>query len=187
MGSISALKMIKYNIASINCCTEIEGPYKRLTIWFQGCNIRCKGCCNPDYQALIPRHIITLDELLKIITDAKKQFDIEGVTYTGGEPTLQQNLPLLTAKIKEIGLGVISYTGRLYEEVSDLLKGCDLVIDGEFKQDNLDNSRKILGSTNQRIINLTDRYKTNLNWFLQDGKMVEINVSNMIFVNGDKI
>ena len=93
--------MIKFNIATINRCTEVEGPFKRLTIWFQGCNIGCRGCCNPGYQPLISKHIISLDELMDIIAQASKEFGIEGVTYTGGEPTLQQNLPSLTKKSKK--------------------------------------------------------------------------------------
>lgn len=52
--------MIKFNVASINTCTEAEGPYKRLCIWFQGCDIHCKGCCNPDYQPFEARHIMSL-------------------------------------------------------------------------------------------------------------------------------
>ncbi|MEE0897994.1 MAG: 4Fe-4S cluster-binding domain-containing protein [Acutalibacteraceae bacterium] len=62
--------MIKFNVAAINCCTETEGPYKRLTIWFQGCDIHCKECCNPDYQAFVVRNLMTLD-------DEDKQIDFE--------------------------------------------------------------------------------------------------------------
>ena len=55
------------------------------------------------------------------IFDSKEKYGIEGVTYSGGEPTLQQNLPVLTKEIHNLGLGVISFTGRKYEEVSDIL------------------------------------------------------------------
>ena len=77
---ISALKMTKFNVASINTCTEAEGPYKRLCIWFQGCNIHCPGCCNPDYQPFEARHIMSLEELMAVIKEAKTRFEIEGVT-----------------------------------------------------------------------------------------------------------
>lgn len=163
------------------------GPHKRLAIWFQGCNLHCKGCCNPDYQAFEIKNLLTLDALVDIIRDAKEKHGIEGVTYLGGEPTMQQNLPSLTARIKVLGLGVIAFTGHLYEDVADALIGCDLVIDGEFQQENLDLTRKILGSKNQRLIHLTDRYAANEDWFFQDGKTVEINVGTIIFANGDKM
>ena len=70
--------MIKFNVAAINCCTETEGPYKRLCIWFQGCDIHCKGCCNPDYQAFTVRNLMTLDELIAVINDAKDKHDSNG-------------------------------------------------------------------------------------------------------------
>ena len=181
--------MIKFNIASINRCTEVEGPYKRLCIWFQGCNIHCKGCCNPDYQPLVPKNLLTLDELVKIIAEAKDEFGIDGVTYSGGEPTLQQNLSHLTEAIHNLGLGVISFTGRLYDEVKDILCCCDAVLDGAYIAEKAENNRRILGSTNQRIICLTDRYKDCIeDWFNQNGnKSVEVNVGTVIVANGDNI
>lgn len=183
-----ALKMIKFNVASINLCTEVEGPYKRLTIWFQGCNIHCKGCCNPDYQALVPKRILALDELINIIKDAKEKYGIEGVTYTGGEPTLQQNLPMLTEAIHELGLGVISFTGHSYEEVKSELMGCDMVLDGAYIESQKETERSILGSTNKRIICLTDRYRDDVKWFFNsDEKMVEVNMGEKIVINGDAI
>ncbi len=180
--------MIKFNIAAINCCTEIEGPFKRLTIWFQGCNIHCKGCCNPQYQALEIKNLMSLEEIIRIIQDSKEKYDIEGVTYSGGEPTLQQNLPELTRAIQALGLGVISFTGYHYEDVADALYGCDMVLDGEYDERKPETNRKILGSTNQRILCLTDRYRSYEDWFfMSDGKTVEVNVSANIFANGDKI
>ena len=180
--------MIKFNIASINRCSETEGPYKRLAIWFQGCNIGCRGCCNPDYRSIVPKHILALDELIGIISQAQKEFGIEGVTYSGGEPTLQQWLPHLTQKIKGLGLGVISFTGRKYEDVADILRGCDLVLDGEYVAALKDKERKLVGSTNQRILLLTERYKEVTDWFRFSGtKNVEINVGNKIEFNGDVI
>lgn len=184
---ISALKMTKFNVASINTCTEAEGPYKRLCIWFQGCNIHCLGCCNPDYQPFEARHIMSLEDLIEVIKEAKTQFGIEGVTYSGGEPTCQQNLPLLTKEIKSLGLGVISFTGRMYKDVSEILDGCDVVLDGSFKEDLPETNRRLLGSKNQRIICLTERYKDCIDsWFSDHNRVVEVSVGSKIIANGDK-
>ena len=182
------MKMTKFNVASINCCTEVEGPNKRLTIWFQGCNIHCKGCCNPDYQPLVPKHILSLEQLLQIVKDAKDKFGIEGVTYSGGEPTLQQSLPLLTNGIHALGLGVISFTGRCYEDVKEILQGCDVILDGAYVEEKRETQRRILGSTNQRVICLTDRYPDCELWFSNgSNKTIEVNITDFIIANGDAI
>lgn len=181
------MRMIKFNVASINNCTETEGPYKRLTIWFQGCNIHCKGCCNPDYQPLVAKNILSLEELITIIREAKEKFGIEGVTYSGGEPTLQQNLSVLTDKIHELGLGVISFTGKQYEDVKEVLGNCDMVLDGCFDETQPEKQRKLLGSANQRIVELTERYASVRDWFVQQTKTVEVNVSSKVIFNGDHI
>lgn len=132
---------------------------------------------------------MSLDDIISVIKKSIDDFDIEGVTYSGGEPTCQQNLPFLTDEIKKLGLGVISFTGRKYEEVSDVLAGIDLVLDGEYVLEEKETKRRLLGSENQRILCLTDRYKNNISWFdiVKNGKSVEVNISGKIIFNGDKI
>jgi putative radical SAM domain protein len=132
---------------------------------------------------------MSLVELIAVIKEAKTQFGIEGVTYSGGEPTCQENLPLLTKEIKLLGLGVISFTGRMYEEVSNILEGCDVVLDGSFKENLPETKRRLLGSKNQRIICLTERYKDCVEeWFYKkDYLLAEINIGKNIVINGDKI
>lgn len=130
-----------------------------------------------------------IDEIISVIKKSIDDFGIEGVTYSGGEPTCQQNLPILTDEIKNLGLGVISFTGRKYEEVSNVLAGIDLVLDGKYVLEEKETKRRLLGSENQRILCLTDRYKNDVSWFDTDknGKSVEVNLSDKIVFNGDKI
>ena len=130
---------------------------------------------------------MSLEELMAVIKEAKTRFEIEGVTYSGGEPTCQQNLSLLTKEIKSLGLGVISFTGRTYEDVPEIFEGCDVVLDGSFKADLPETKRRLLGSENQRIICLTERYKDCINiWFADHNKVVEVSVGSKIIANGDK-
>ena len=130
---------------------------------------------------------MSLEELMAVIKEAKTRFEIEGVTYSGGEPTCQQNLALLTKEIKSLGLGVISFTGRTYEDVPEIFEGCDVVLDGSFKADLPETKRRLLGSENQRIICLTERYKDCINiWFADHNKVVEVSVGSEIIANGDK-
>lgn len=132
---------------------------------------------------------MSLEEIISLVRESKERFDIEGVTYSGGEPTCQQNLPVLTRAIKSLGLGVISFTGRNYDDVRNLLEGVDMVLDGKFDAKEKETKRRLLGSENQRILCLTDRYKNDIYWFDIDknGKSVEVNISGKIIFNGDKI
>lgn len=156
-----------FNIASIDLCTGALGPYKRMSIWFQGCNLGCEGCCNPELQPFEPRHMMRLSSLVDIAKRAVKDNGIEGVTFIGGEPTLQCNLHLLAEALDDMGLGIILFTGRRCEDLEpDLLEYVDLVIDGRFDINDRDLERNLVGSRNQRIIELTDRYKGN-DWFMR--------------------
>ena len=130
---------------------------------------------------------MSLEDLITAIKEAKERFGVEGVTYSGGEPTCQRNLPLLTKEIKSLWLGVISFTGRTYEDVPEIFEGCDVVLDGSFKADLPETKRRLFGSENQRIICLTERYKDCINiWFADHSKVVEVSVGSEIIANGDK-
>jgi len=178
---------INFNIAAINQCTEAEGPNKRLAIWFQGCNIQCAECCNPKLFSLNKANIVSLDELIDIIKNANRNFEIEGVTFLGGEPTMQKGLSELSKSIQKLGLGVLLFTGRVIEELpEELVKSVDLIIDGQFEKDNIEKERNLIGSKNQRLICISDRYKNSLDWFYSiRSKKVELNVSETIHMTGD--
>ena len=181
----------KLNIAYINTCTETEGPYKRLAIWFQGCNILCKGCCNHELQSLKIRHVMTVEELFNIILVSKEKYDIEGVTFLGGEPTLQKGLISLVSLLKMNNIGTILFTGKRIEMLdNDLVSNLDLIIDGKFEASKIDTKRNLIGSENQNIYFLTNRYKKDEKWFFEKReKKVEINIvkDDSIFISGDVI
>lgn len=179
-----------FNVAAIKRCTETEGPYKRFAIWFQGCNILCEGCCNPELQPFEKRHLMSVDELYKAIMVAKNEFGIEGVTLLGGEPTLQNDLAILCERLQYSDVGVILFTGRNVEELDNNLKSAvDMVVDGQFLKNEIDDRRNMIGSSNQRIILMTGRYFDCLNWFEDKReKRVEFDVDgDLFFSNGDVV
>lgn len=179
----------KLNIAHINVCTEAEGPYKRMAIWFQGCNILCGGCCNPELQDIKVAHILTVQETLDIAIKSKKENKIEGVTFLGGEPTMQEGLGHLANALALNGLGTILFTGMTYDSLEKSVRNAmDLIVDGRFEMNQIDEVRNLVGSKNQVIIYVTDRYRDMNNWFLNTReKRIEINFSDALFVNGDII
>lgn len=148
---------MKINIHQLEKNSTLLGPDKRYLIWLQGCDKDCKGCMSQLSRDLNIFHYMEVDDLVE---DILKQ-DVEGITISGGEPFLQ--VPALTElvkKVKEKGLGVIVYTGYLYESIADLevMNYIDVLIDGPYVEELNMNNDALRGSSNQRVIALSDRY-----------------------------
>lgn len=177
---------IKFNVAYIKLSTKTEGPFNRCCIWFQGCNINCKGCCNRDLQELVPKHIVSLEKLIEIVQEAQRDFDIEGVTLSGGEPSLQQGLLKFNNKIRQLGLGIIMFSGKSADCLDkELVDSVDLLIDGPFVEEQIDENRLLLGSKNKNLIFVSDRYKSEEKYFYTNISRNEVVVDDAIFINGD--
>ncbi|MCR4611317.1 MAG: anaerobic ribonucleoside-triphosphate reductase activating protein [Lachnospiraceae bacterium] len=73
------------------------------TLFTGGCNFRCPYCHNGD---LVLKHsdmdTYSHEEIFAHLT--KRQKTLDGVCITGGEPTLQKDLPNLISEIKDLGL-----------------------------------------------------------------------------------
>ncbi len=178
MDSDSSSNEPLFNIASVKLCTEALGPFKRMAIWFQGCDIRCPGCCNPELQPIVKRNIVSLEELVSIAVRSRDSYGIEGVTFIGGEPTIQGGLMELALSLRECGLGIILFTGREVEDLpEDLVSSVDLIIDGRYVCDDPERERSLIGSCNQRILDITGRYSKDLGWFTDSRRyFIEIDV-----------
>lgn len=178
--------MNKFNVVYIKLLTKIEGPYDRCCIWFQGCNLKCRGCGNPSLQPLTPKHVLTEEQLLNIIYEAKEKYGIEGVTLTGGEPSLQSGLKSLNERIREAGLGIILFSGKTIDSLDkDLVDSVDLLIDGPFIESQLDKERLLLGSKNKVLHFITDRYLNQKSYFNSPISKEEVVAEEYIFINGD--
>lgn len=161
--------------------TEAEGPGRRYAIWVQGCPMRCPGCCNPELLPFAgtrgadrlaagstPR---TVDALLERVLAASARSPLEGVSLLGGEPFAQAPaLAVLAERLRDAGLGVMVYSGfRLAEletkiaagepGVARLLAATDLLVDGRYERERPDHLRRWIGSTNQQLHFLSDRYR----------------------------
>ena len=180
---------MKFNVARINLCTEAEGPHKRLAIWFQGCTIGCPSCCNPELQEMKTAHIMSLEEIIAVALKSKEDNSIEGVTYLGGEPTLQKNLTELSNRFQKAGLGVILFTGYKIKQLKvALISSVDLIIDGQFIDKKLDQNRNLVGSTNQTFNHVSSRYVNDMDWFMNKRDLqVDVNVSGELMVTGDVV
>jgi len=82
--------------------TILDYPGKlACTIFTFGCNFRCGFCHNPELIKDDGRLEIKQEEILEFLKNRKDFLD--GVCITGGEPTINEDLPDFISKIKELG------------------------------------------------------------------------------------
>ena len=105
----------------------IDFPGHIATVLFTaGCNFRCPMCHNAEL-VLRPGALpsLRLDELWAFL--AKRAGKITGVVVTGGEPTLQPDLPELLERVRDLGYVVkLDSNGYRPDALADLLDA-DLV------------------------------------------------------------
>jgi anaerobic ribonucleoside-triphosphate reductase activating protein len=179
-------------IAQVVPCTEAEGPGKRFAVWFQGCPLRCPGCCNPEFLPFKGGETKSLREMTEWITRAKEQNGVEGITLMGGEPTAHAAASLALAQAsRQLGLSVMVFSGYTIEElqqraepeVAELIATTDILVDGPYIREQPDTERRWIGSRNQRIHFLTPRYFHDEQW--KQKNTLEIRVDkDGITVNG---
>ncbi len=102
----------------------IEYPGKVSSVVFlSGCNFRCPFCHNFDL--VLPDKIKKMkggDER-RILSRLKGDKLLDAVCVTGGEPTLQEDLPDFLKKVKGMGLSVALETnGSRPEAIEELIK-----------------------------------------------------------------
>lgn len=144
----------------------------RIGVWILGCIRNCKNCSNPELQPFDIKKDKKLKEVYKIFEmtkelASKKEFKVDGVTITGGEPFLQkEELRELVIYInKNITEDVLIYTGFTIGQlhtmkdqiIEDILANISVLIDGEYIE-KLNDNGALRGSSNQRIHFLKPEY-----------------------------
>ncbi|MQA25923.1 MAG: 4Fe-4S cluster-binding domain-containing protein [Micromonosporaceae bacterium] len=182
------------SVARFLARTRAEGPGERTAIWVQGCAIRCLGCFNPHLWTFRGGERIGVEDLAARVVAA----DTEGVTFLGGEP-FDQAAPLAEAArwVRRAGRSVMTFTGytraQLHQAadagdqaVAALLEHTDLLAAGPFLADQLDTARPWVGSTNQELVLLNDRFPHLLDGLDRTPDRIEVSVavSGQVAVNG---
>lgn len=143
-----------------------NGTGCRVVLWVSGCNHHCIGCHNKetwDYT-----HGLLFNNDARTILDKWLQKSyISGLTLSGGDPLDRNEEELLeildlckSIKYKYPNKNIWIYTGYTFESLKgtqlEILKYCDILVDGPYIESLRDLSLPFRGSTNQRIINLQD-------------------------------
>ena len=183
------------NLASRLPYTEAEGPGRRAALWVQGCNKRCRGCCNPAYLQLVERELVSAASVLDWLENAQHVYDLEGVTFLGGEPMLQaQGLAVVAQGAQLLGLSVMVFSGYTKAELEvlqlpgsvQLLQYTDVLVDGPYDANLPEHSRRWAGSTNQQFHYLTARYDDRIEIDGEVERVVEVRLrtDGSMFING---
>ena len=113
-------------IVGIQKMTLLDYPGRvACTVFLGGCNFRCPFCHNSELLDGTAQPVMTEQELLAFLEKRKGMLD--GVCITGGEPTLQKDLPELLTKIKALGYAIKLDTNGYRPEILKALAGQGLV------------------------------------------------------------
>lgn len=163
----------------------VNGPGRRAVIWVQGCQgMNCKNCWNPDTHEFDLRREGSVDSLIDWVLSLE---DIEGVTFSGGEPVQQiQDLIDLCRGVRsvrpglsfgmftgygeaELEQGQFTFRGDTFLSVREdrrrkrylwrqLREMLDFAVVGRYVDRLRTESKPLCGSSNQKVLWFTDRY-----------------------------
>lgn len=170
------------NYADIKTIDVQDGEGIRVSIYVSGCHFHCKGCHNKeawDFNYGKKFDDSTIDYILKLMDHDY----IAGLSILGGEPlelVNQQGLLPLVKKVKEKfpDKTIWCYTGydfqrdvygKMYKEypyTKELLENIDIMVDGEFQENQKLVDLRFRGSINQKKIDVKAS--------LQYGKVVQL-------------
>lgn len=155
-----------------------NGEGLRVTLFVSGCNHYCPECQNP--QTWDSNSGITFDEEARqeILEQLSKDY-ISGITFSGGDPLYSANLHIIfdfICGIKRLypDKTIWLYTGYNFDSLLassysedkfriQIIKMCDVVVDGEYDKNLSDIKYHWAGSTNQRVIDVKKTIENNMN------------------------
>ena len=136
----------------------VNGTGIRDTIFLSGCTHNCTGCQNELAQKFDFGESVTAEYLIEKILKSHNEGIIDGITFTGGDPLCQYEATLhMCRELKKNNVGIWIFTGYSYNSLviygmDEITKYIDVLVDGAFLIEKLDNSPLPRGSTNQNII-----------------------------------
>lgn len=129
-----------------------DGPGNRLVFHLQGCNLHCPWCSNPESMAAATAFEETEELLAFALRSRPMMFGGGGVTFTGGEPTVQFDaLKELLAGLKRNGVSTCIETNGTSAKLPMLFDLIDFLI-MDCKHWNDDKLKDFTGVGNRTVL-----------------------------------
>lgn len=118
-------------VAGITPFTTIDFPGRLAGVFYlQGCPWRCRYCYNSEFWPLpetTPRRpLIPISEIQRFLNARQKHLD--GIVFSGGEPTVHEHLPEWMRSVKAMGFEIGLHTsGMVPERLAAVLPLCGWV------------------------------------------------------------
>ena len=150
------------NFAKYFSTDLVNGPGVRATLFVTGCSHGCEGCFNSGIWNPNTGLPFTQEIEDTIISDLLDEKIVRaGLSLLGGDPLFRKNLPTTVKLIERVKTETTKtiwlWTGYTMSELKaddtfqQVLKNCDVIIDGRFELRKADPSLKYRGSANQQI------------------------------------
>ncbi|MCI9064174.1 MAG: anaerobic ribonucleoside-triphosphate reductase activating protein [Clostridia bacterium] len=138
-----------------------NGPGVRVSVFMQGCSFNCKNCFNPethDFNGGKEFNGETIDRILELCDHDH----IEGLSILGGEPMHPSNIEGTTKlakafKEKYPNKNLWAWSGFKFDEYlkdKEVLNYLDVLVDGQYVENQSNPKLEWKGSENQRVIDV---------------------------------
>lgn len=155
------------NYHKIEKTSIANGTGIRVVLWVSGCSLHCKGCHNPETWNSNSGKPFDKEAKKELFEALDKPY-IQGVTFSGGHPLENENIAEVYNLCKEIKENfptkdIWLYTGYIFENIDSylIMKYIDVLVDGEYIEEQRDLRLKWRGSRNQRVIDVKKSLKEN--------------------------
>ncbi|MBP3464076.1 MAG: anaerobic ribonucleoside-triphosphate reductase activating protein [Clostridia bacterium] len=138
-----------------------DGPGVRVSIFMQGCTFNCKNCFNPETHDFEKGEEFTDETINKVLNLCEKDH-IAGLSILGGEPMHPKNIEGTTKLAREFkkkfpNKTLWTWSGFNFEnnlKDKEVMKYVDVLVDGQYIDEQSNPTLKWKGSENQRVIDV---------------------------------
>ena len=122
-----AVPLEPLRIGGLTPLTSIDFPDRLAAVLYcQGCPWRCGYCHNPELLDAGAPTTLSWAQVLAFLQ--RRRGLLDGVVFSGGEPTLQAALPAALAQVRALGFETALHSGGMYpQRLSALLPQLDWV------------------------------------------------------------